>query len=250
MLGSKLLPGAARALACLLLAASLGCATTAVTSQSEFYGRVARPSRIVVLPFATSPEEVTLDHSPTVALAWQSKGVSPSEERRAVERAVADALANALVEKIQALGLPAERQPVLPPPEWGPLIVVAGEFLAIDEGSRLARVTIGLGAGRSDVRSAVHVWEVVPQGRRLVDSFQIDAKSGRKPGAAETMGAGAAAGNLGVAAAVTVAGSVASEAFGDNVEADARRTAEKITALLSDFFVRQGWIPPPQSVLP
>lgn len=235
---------------CLFLAAVLGCGTTAVTSQSEFYGRVPRPSRIVVLPFGTSPEEVQLDKSPTVALVWKSEGVSASQERRVVGRQVADVLANELVQKIQALGLPAERQPVWPPPEWGPLLVIAGEFLAIDEGTRALRVSVGLGAGASDVRTAVHVYEVVPEGRRLVDSFDIDAKSGRKPGMAETMGAGAAADHLATAAAVSAAGAVASEAFGDNVEADARRTAEKITALLSDFFVRQGWIPPQPSVLP
>jgi len=235
------------ALALLLLAS---CGTTAVTQQSQYYGAVPRPSRIVVLPFVTSPEEVTLDRSPTVALAWKSEGISASEERREVGRQVANALANELVTKIQELGLPAERSPVWPPPEWGSLLVIDGAFLSVDEGTRALRLTIGLGAGASDVRTAVQVYDVVSEGRRLVDSFDIDAKSGRKPGAAETMGAGAAAGHLAASAAVTVAGSVASEAFGDNVEADARRTAEKISKLLSNFFVQQGWIPPPQSLLP
>jgi hypothetical protein len=123
-------------------------------------------------------------------------------------------------------------------------VVIDGQFLAIDEGSRTERVVIGLGAGKSEVRTAVQVIELLAEGNRLLDTFEIDAKSGYKPGMAETMGAGAAAGTLGTAAAVAVAGSVASEAFGADVDADARRTGDKIAKVLADFFARQGWIAP------
>jgi hypothetical protein len=80
--------------------------------------------------------------------------------------------------------------------------------------------------------------------RRVVDQFEIDARSGRRPGAAETLGAGAAAGTLATAAVVTAAASVGSEAFGDDVDADASRTADKIAGMLSDFFAQNGWIAP------
>ena len=124
------------------------------------------------------------------------------------------------------------------------MLAISGQFLAIDEGNRAERVVIGLGAGRSDVRTSVQVAELFPEGRRLVESFEVDAKSGRKPGAAETMGVGAAAGNLAVAGAVSAAGTVASEAFGANVEADAERTAAKIATVLRSFFQREGWVTP------
>jgi hypothetical protein len=94
------------------------------------------------------------------------------------------------------------------------------------------------------VRTSVQVAELLPEGRRLVDSFEVDAKSGRKPGAAETMGVGAAAGHVAVSAAVTAAGAVGAEAFGDNVEADAERTAAKVATVLQGFFERQGWVTP------
>jgi hypothetical protein len=51
-----------------------------------------------------------------------------------------------------------------------------------------------------------------------------------RAGAAETMGVGAAAGHVAVSAAVTAAGTVAAEAFGDNVEADAERRAPSAAA--------------------
>jgi hypothetical protein len=125
-----------------------------------------------------------------------------------------------------------------------PTVVIDGQFLAIDEGSRAERVVIGLGAGRSQVRTAVQTIELLDGGNRLLDTFEIDAKSGIKPGAAETMGVGAAADNLATAAVVTAAGTVASETFGADVDADARRTADKISKVLATYFARQGWIAP------
>jgi hypothetical protein len=238
---SRRFPGVGAALA---LAAGLGCASTTVTGGSQYQGYLPRPQRILIFPFATSPEDVQLDWSPTAAGAWKLQGLSASAERQKVGRAVAEALARKLVTKVQALGLPAELATGPVPAPTGPTLAISGQFLAIDEGNRAERVVIGLGAGRSEVRTAVQVAELLPEGRRLVDQFEIDAKSGRKPGAAETMGVGAAAGHVAVSAAVTAAGTVASEALGDDVEADAERTAAKVATALQGFFERQGWVTP------
>jgi Domain of unknown function (DUF4410) len=235
------------ALGCVLLLACLagaGCARTTLEVTRQYSGALPRPERILVHPFATSPEEVRLDWSPTVFGAWKLRGISESAEKRDVADAVARALAQRLVTKIRALGMPAELVEGSVPPISSPALAISGQFVSIDEGSRTERVVIGLGAGSSDVRTAVEVIELFPEGRRVVDEFEIDAKSGRKPGAAETMGAGAAAGHLAVSAAVSAGGSAASETFGDDVEADAERTAAKIASVLQALFVRQGWIAP------
>lgn len=232
-------------LGCALIVGSLGaigCASTSMEVTSQYSGALPRPQRILIFPFATSPEEVQLDWSPTVSGAWKLQGLSAGAERQQVAHQVAHALAEKLVSKVQAMGLPAELAEGPVPPPSGATLGVAGQFLAIDEGSRAERVVIGLGAGRSNVRTAVQVSELFDGGRRLVDQFEIDAKSGRKPGAAETMGVGAAAGNLAASAAITAAGSVGAEAFGANVDADAERTAAKIAQALQEFFARQGWI--------
>ena len=227
-----------------LVCAALGCATTEVTSESPLLGRAPKPERILVHAFATSTEDVRLDHSLTAAAAWKLQGITESTERREVGRAVADALADNLVKKINELGLPAERATGPAPRDGVPTLVIDGQFLAIEEGSRTARVVIGLGAGKSEVRTAVQTIEILPEGNRLLDTFEVDAKSGAKPGMAETMGAGAAAGHLATAAAVSAVGAVASEEFGADVEADALRTADKISKVLASFFARQGWIAP------
>ncbi len=233
---------------CLLFVLSIaafGCASTQVESTGPQYtGRLPRPEMILVYPFATSPEDVQLDSSPTVAGAWKLEGVSESSERREVARSVSDAVADHLVKKIQALGLPAARASDSPEPRDGLLLAVTGHFLSIDQGSRTERVTIGLGAGRSDVVTAVHVSAISPRGRRLVDQFEVDAKSGRKPGAAETLALGAGVGTLATAAVATAATTAGSEAFGADVDADARRTADKISGMLGDFFALHGWIAP------
>jgi len=228
----------------LALMAGLGCASTDLAMTSQYGGALPRPERILIFPFATSPEEVQLDWSPTVVGTWKLAGVSADAEKQQVAHSVAQALAQHLVTKVRALGLPAELATGPVPAASGSTLAISGQLLSIDEGSRAERVVIGLGAGRSEVRTSVQVAELFPEGRRLVDQFEIDAKSGRKPGAAETMGAGAAAGHLAVSAAVTAAGSVAAEAFGDDVEADAERTAAKIAAALQSLFERQGWIAP------
>lgn len=230
----------------LMAALSGACATTQVTSESRTMGAGPRPQRVLVRSFATSPEDVKLDHSLT-AMTWKLEGVSASAERREVGRQVADKLADHLVEKISALGLPAERLAGPAPRDGIPTVLIEGQFLAVDEGSRTERVVIGLGFGKSDVRTAVQTVELLPEGSRLLDTFEIDAKSDSTPGMAETMGAGAAAGHLAASAAVSAGKAVASEEFGANVDADALRTATKISKVLGDFFASQGWIAPPSN---
>jgi hypothetical protein len=228
----------------LLAAAALGCATTKVSDESAAWARAPKPERILVHAFAVSPQDVRLDHG-VASEAWKLQGIPESTERTETGRKVADALADNLVKKIQELGLPAERASGPPPRDGIPTLVIDGQFLAIDQGSSTARVVIGLGAGKSEVRTAVQVIEILPEGSRTLDAFEVDAKSGSTPGMAETMGAGAAAGHLATSAAVSVAKSAASERFGDDVDADARRSADQIAGLLAGYFARQGWIEAP-----
>ena len=98
-----------------------------------------------------------------------------------------------------------------------------------------------MGAGRTDVKASVQVFSDQNGKELLVRQFETDAMSGRKPGAAETLGAGAAAGTLGTAAAVTAGTTALSETLGATVEADAARTAKQIADKLKAFFVARGW---------
>ena len=224
-------------------AASLltGCASTKVSSQSQYEGFLARPNQVYVYNFAVSPDEVKLGTGIGSDIEEWARKTPRTDQERAIGRQVSEALAKHLITEIQKLGLNAVRAGDAPS-ESGNNLAVQGQFISIDEGNRTERVVIGLGLGRSDVRTKVQVYDFANGKKTVADQFEVDAKSGRKPGAAETMGVGAAAGHLATSAAVSGGLAVGSEEFSANVDADADRTAKSIAKQLKTFFVpRDGF---------
>ena len=220
-----------------------GCAPTEVQSTFQRQGALPRPARVLVYDFAVTPEEVQLDRGLSAELVEMAKGSSRTEQEIQLGHQAARALTDELVKRINAMGLPAQRAQGAPS-NWGNTILVEGQFLSIDAGNRTERTVIGLGIGRSEVQTLVQVYQAQAAQLVRLEEFSTTAKSGYKPGAAETMGMGAAAGTLAVSAAVTAAGTVASEALGANVEADAQRTAKDVAEQLENYFTAQGWIQP------
>ncbi len=221
-----------------------GCASTDVTSDSEYQGFLPKPKQVLVYDFAVSPDEVELNSGIAADLQNLVEKAPPrTDQERAIGRQVAEALANHLVTEIQALGLPARR--ASGPPADDNTLAVKGQFISIDEGNQTERVVIGLGLGRTDVKTLTQVYDHRNGTNILVNQFGINAESGDKPGAAETMGAGAVAGHLAVSAVVSSGVAVGSEAFSANVDADASRTAKKIAAQFKDLCLTEGWIPLP-----
>jgi hypothetical protein len=196
----------------------------------------------LVYDFATSPDDVDTSKGVISDLEHLVKKTPRTKEEKAVGRHVANALSKELVKEIQNFGLPAERA-VGAPPSSGNILEIEGQFLSIDEGNQTERVIIGFGLGRTDVKTNVQVYDSAAQGRRAVEKFTTDAKSGRKPGMAVFVGAGALMGHAAVSTVVSGGVSAASEKFSANVEADAKRTAKEIAKRLGQFFVQQGWIP-------
>lgn len=206
---------------------------------------LARPEVVVVENFAVTPGEVQLDRglSARIDQALDARrGMSTSAQQEQVARQTADALAEKLVAEIRDLGLRAERGRALPPGVRTGLLIT-GQFVSVDEGNRTERVAIGLGVGRSDVRVQAQVFEITPQGQRLAEELEVDAKSGYTPGMAETMGAGALAGHLLVSTVASGALHVVTEATSDTVVADADRAARGLGKQLATFFAQQGWTP-------
>jgi hypothetical protein len=225
-------------IALLSIGMASACASTDVrTVTTDISEPLPRPDRVLVYDFAVSPGEVRLDQGISARAAAAAKGTPRTEQEIATGRAVASALSEHLVQEIRKLGLDAERAAGRIQQENNDL-AIGGHFLSIDEGNRTERVVIGLGAGRTDVRAEVLLY----QNRLLVERLETDAKSGIKPGMAETMGAGAAAGSLATSAVMSAGMAGASEAFGANVGADAARTAKKLAQQLEEFFARKGWI--------
>ena len=223
-----------------LVFAALGCTSAQVTR--EYRGeRLPRPDRVLVYDFAYSPGQIELDHSVSKKIMNLGNDEPRASQELHVGEAVARALSEHLVKEIRELGLPAQRA-VGPAPPYGESLLIKGQFLSIDQGNQTARAVVGLAFGRSEVEVHVQVHQATDAGPRSVEALDVSAKSPLKPGMAETMGVGAATGNLAMSAAAGAATSVGIESLSAGVDDEAARAGKKIAEKLQPFFEKQGWI--------
>jgi hypothetical protein len=216
-------------------------ACTSVQTEDQYAGaKLPRPDVILVSVFAVSPDEVDLDRAPGADLMRAVEGTPRTKEEIDAGHQVARALAQELVYEIKDLGLNAQLSDQAPT-AGQQAVEIEGQFVSVDEGNRAERMIIGFGAGRSDVVVDVQVYGG-QDGSQLLEKLSVDAKSGLKPGIAETFPVGAVAGSVVVAAAVSTTVAVGSEEFGANVVADSDRAAKGIAKHLAVFFAEQGWI--------
>jgi hypothetical protein len=201
-----------------------------------------RPQLIVVHDFGVTAAAVALDSAIGARALEAVKGEPEVQAHIKIGDEVAKVLTENLVKEIGKLGIPtvaaAKAAPVA-----GPSLQIEGQFLTVDQGNRLRRAVIGFGAGASEVRTMVQVFETTNEGRRLVEDFYTTAKSSRKPGFGPMAGAGAAIGTAATSAAVSGGVGIAT-AHSQTVEGDAKNTAEEIVKELRKFFAEQGWIAP------
>ena len=190
---------------------------------------------------AVTDAEVTENKS-TVALAAHPG--SAQDDRTSIGIEAANTLAAELVDGVDHLGLRAERASRgTPVPEDA--VLVTSEFLDVDEGNRVKRLVIGFGDGASRVDTRMHLY--YSQHGRLIRLLEFDthSDSGKLPGGAVTMGAGAV-----ITGGVTVVGAIGTAAVGgvktyrSAVARLAAKSAEQATAYLSEYFGKQGWISP------
>jgi len=229
-----------------LLAALLivACASATVTPEKVAAPTTpVRPTRIVVYDFAVSSAEVKLNQSIVhrTLREVQSTG-TPQKSQLETAHAVAHDLANALVHDLQELGFTVEKLPRGTPVK-GNVLIVDGQFLNVDEGNRLKRLVIGFGAGASKLDSRVQVYQVSGGTPQRVLEFETHVESAKMPGAAVTMGAGAVAtGAVTAGSAAAAAGMAGVKAHQSSMGALTDKTAEEITAYLSQYFAKQGWV--------
>jgi hypothetical protein len=242
LVGNRLTSASRRLVVTAVLLAATACAPTHVQSTQTYAGGLLpRPDMVVVNDFAVTPEEVKLD-SGLRARLMNAVSPAPASAREIEDgRRITATISRTLVEEIRKLGLPARQGYAGEPIGAGNRLIVDGQMVSIDEGNRTRRNLIGLGAGRSTVEADMQVYyDANDSGAKLLESFEGVAESGRKPGAAETMGAGAATGRVAESAAVGAGTSVIS---GSDADSDAQRMAKEIAKKLTPLFVHQGWIP-------
>jgi hypothetical protein len=212
------------AAAALLLCAAGACGPTSVRHErTTSAAGLPRPPVVYVYDFAVDPSEVQLDPGgPLAHLRENLVGSDESQDQQAIDlgHQVADVLADALVQRIVAMGLTAQRagRADRPPPEG---LGVAGQFADVDQANRIRRIAIGFHQGQSHVSARVQLYQMRPAAApaKLFD-FIATAASAPLPGAAVT------------------------------VQADADRLADQIAYSLQEFFARQGWTAAPPSLPP
>jgi hypothetical protein len=230
-------------LAGLALALMAGCARTSVQDVQMTAPGLPRPQLILVHDFATSPSAVALDQAVGARLLRMANEQPLASDEEKVAQEIARIVTESLVKQINQLGIPAQPGTIGTPPVAGPVLAIEGQFLSVDEGNRLRRMVIGFGAGASEVRTLVQIYETTAEGRRLVEDFYSTVKSSRKPGMGPMAGVGAASGRAAESAAVAT-GVGALTARSQTVEGDAKHTADEIAKMLRKFFVEQHWINP------
>jgi hypothetical protein len=120
-----------------------------------------QPGRIIVYDFAASPADLPADSA--VTGHYEERTTPQTAEEVELGRRLGDRLAAQLVRDIRAMGLAVERAGSGLPPQAGDL-VIRGEFVSIDEGSRAKRMLIGFGAGSANLQTLVEVYQVTATG--------------------------------------------------------------------------------------
>ena len=205
-----------------------------------------KPEEIVVYDFALTEAELRESRGPLKEMFRFDKpaGAPENEREQEIGRQVAKTLAEELAQGLRGLGFTVQRKPRGTPISDRRLLI-DGEFLDVDEGNRLKRLVIGFGAGASRVDTEAHVY--YGPGRRKLLDFGTHADSGKMPGAAATMGAGAVVeGGVTTGMAATSAAVGGVKEYHSEVERMAGHSADQAVAYLSEFFAKQGWIHPDQ----
>jgi hypothetical protein len=229
------------AIAVLALAA---CNRAQVQTEEAYMGPpMPRPEHILVGYFAISPGQVRLDQGIGARIVRAAGDQPPSAQALQAAQATQRALADRLVEDLRRYGLPAEHAVSAAAP--GTSLLVLGQIVAIDQGNRTRRVLVGLGAGKSSVSADMQLYYQAPGMKsRFMTAFQGQADSGRMPGAAETMGAGAVAGSLATSTAVSGALHATSESRRASDSGEASHLADGLARQIGGFAVSMGWITP------
>jgi hypothetical protein len=220
-----------------------GCASASEPAAQAVTVPAVRPDTIYVYAFSASADNVKLDNHGVVSKLSSAMSGDSSEQKQAQNAAQArEDVANAIVAKLQSMGLRAVRADV-PPPQDQNVLVVEGNIDSIDAGNRRRRMLIGLGAGQSKVGATVQlVFKPAHGAPQLIEEFDADADSGHAPGIAEMAGIGAVAGHAATSLAVSGGVHALGETKHAGVSSDETRLGDAIAKQIAKIGTAQGWM--------
>ncbi len=230
-------------LAACLLAISLaaGCAQTNVSDRSStgVSAVIAKPARVIVYDFASTPEAVPPDSA--IAGLYRQRTTPQTPEEIALGRSLGAKVSARLVEELNKNGIAATAAATGPVPHPGDA-VIRGDFDSIDKGNRTKRMLIGFGAGAAGLETLVEGYVVTTAGLVPLGSAQIETSGGKMPGMLVPIGAGAAMGTVATSVAISGTANVLQELGPEGLDGAAKRTAKAIANVIVKAYKERGWL--------
>jgi len=198
-----------------------GCASISVQPGTAVATK-GLPEKVYVEPFATAGGDINVDREGAELAQFKS------DLQVMMTTAITVDLSSRLIPAVAAGKIDFSRRQNA----W----LLRGEFVRVNQGSRLLRGAIGFGAGATKLETRVQVIDLSTGDGKPFLTFSTTGGSNAEPGAITSITTDPL--TLAIEAAAGGAGNVA-----HGVTEDTKRTAREITAELSDYMYRSGWIP-------
>ncbi|MCE0498667.1 MAG: DUF4410 domain-containing protein [Methylacidiphilales bacterium] len=219
---------AERILLVLATVALAGCASISVGTVSQVATK-RMPQRVYVTPFSTAHVEFKVDR----------EGAELKAFKKNIQDMMMSAISTDLTKRLIPAVIAKQTHWTHPENAW----VIRGEFVKVNQGSRLLRGAIGFGLGGTKLETMVEVYDLSDLSHKPFLTFSTTGGSNAEPGAVTGFATDPL--TLVVEAAAGGAGGVA-----HGLTEDTCRTAREITAELSDYMFNQGWIPEDKWIKP
>jgi hypothetical protein len=203
-----------------LLLALVSCASVSVQKGGE-QATPQMPQKVYVAVFDTARGKFKVDR----------EGAESAEFKRNLQAMMQAGLVADLSHRLVPAVPTNTVQGFQPENAW----LIRGEFTKVNQGSRLLRGAIGFGAGGTKVETNVYVYDLSRSADAPFLTFSTTGGSGAEPGAITAVATTPV--EIAVQAAAGSAGGVA-----HGLTEDTARTTREITAELSDYMYRSGWI--------
>src|SRR5271156_2866676 len=194
-----------RGMSALLAIAAFGCAGAQVAQQSSAAPITATPpTAVVIYPFAVNAADVSLNSGIFQVAYRNMSGEDQSAQQLEIAHQTAQNICVKVAANLTQQGISTSCLQRGVPPTGNNVLILDGQFTDINEGNRLRRMVIGLGAGQSTLDTEVQAYQKTDQGSRQLMDFSTHADSGYITGAGIPGPAGAAAGGATAAATLGV----------------------------------------------
>jgi len=217
-----------------VVALLVGCAQVNTTPVRRYRGpRLEGARAVVVYDFEPTGESIGLESGRDIE-AYED---GDSDESLANRREVGRVLADVLAEELEDRGILTSRKsgPIGVPPGS---LVIGGQIVTVDEGSRAKRIFIGFGSGKSRLTSAAQLYAVTKTGPAVAWEYQNTAASGAKPGVLTTLPIGIAVQGLTVLLLVINGGLTTMGELSSSSTANAKRMAKELAESVEETLTK------------